>query len=291
MIDKPTVVLCGKNIVCKESLSLIHKYSDKYEVYYVYAEKDYDSSKPIIDLANSLEVKVFCVRNAKELTDFYIISKPALLVSIQFSIILSPEVIEAGRDRLINLHFSPLPLYRGMAPITHAILNGEPRFGVTLHIIDSGIDTGAIIDQAVFDIQKMSNREVYTSCEWAGIELVRSNLDKILTTIGLRSLTSLSHEQDDSIATYYGQFDIDYNDSVINFNRTAHQVERFTRAFTFPPSLYPRIKIKEQMYRVLAPPTIGERSEPHKPGIVLRTDPVTISSRDRFLIFNELQEE
>jgi len=54
--------------------------------------------------------------------------------------------------RLINLHNSPLPRYRGMRPINWALVNGETSHGVTIHEIDEGVDTGAIISQCTFPV-------------------------------------------------------------------------------------------------------------------------------------------
>jgi methionyl-tRNA formyltransferase len=47
----------------------------------------------------------------------------------------------------INLHASLLPLYRGAAPINHAIINGEKETGVTTFLIDKEIDTGKVLLQ------------------------------------------------------------------------------------------------------------------------------------------------
>ena len=47
----------------------------------------------------------------------------------------------------VNLHASLLPLYRGAAPINHAIINGEKVTGVTTFLIEKEIDTGKILLQ------------------------------------------------------------------------------------------------------------------------------------------------
>ena len=55
---------------------------------------------------------------------------------------------------LFNFHFSLLPKYRGCHTNFFQIYNGEKISGVTLHKIDNGIDTGPIIDQLKFSINK-----------------------------------------------------------------------------------------------------------------------------------------
>ena len=56
-------------------------------------------------------------------------------------------------NNLFNFHFSLLPKYRGCHTNFYQILNGEKISGVSLHKIDKGIDTGAILDQITFKIK------------------------------------------------------------------------------------------------------------------------------------------
>lgn len=54
--------------------------------------------------------------------------------------------------RILNLHNSPLPKYRGMAPINWALKDGRPMHGVTIHEITPGIDDGPIVAQLTYSI-------------------------------------------------------------------------------------------------------------------------------------------
>jgi methionyl-tRNA formyltransferase len=54
--------------------------------------------------------------------------------------------------RILNLHNSPLPKYRGVSPINWALKNGEPLHGVTIHEITPGIDDGPIYSQLLYSI-------------------------------------------------------------------------------------------------------------------------------------------
>ncbi|WP_344411747.1 formyltransferase family protein [Pseudonocardia ailaonensis] len=55
---------------------------------------------------------------------------------------------------IVNIHGGPLPGYRGLpvAAAVFAILRAEPEFGVTLHRVDAGIDTGAVVDRRTFPL-------------------------------------------------------------------------------------------------------------------------------------------
>lgn len=55
-------------------------------------------------------------------------------------------------SRILNLHNSPLPKYRGVSPINWALKNGEPLHGVTIHEITPGIDDGPIYSQVLYSI-------------------------------------------------------------------------------------------------------------------------------------------
>ncbi|EJL04930.1 MULTISPECIES: formyltransferase family protein [Pseudomonas] len=54
--------------------------------------------------------------------------------------------------RIVNLHLSYLPQYRGVRPVNWALKNGERQHGVTLHEINEGIDDGPILNQVSFCI-------------------------------------------------------------------------------------------------------------------------------------------
>ena len=72
--------------------------------------------------------------------------KVDFVVSYRFRHIVSQEVIDQLRGRIINLHISLLPWNRGADPNLWSFLEDTPK-GVTIHYIDAGIDTGDVIAQ------------------------------------------------------------------------------------------------------------------------------------------------
>jgi len=66
---------------------------------------------------------------------------------VAFGQILSPDILSIPKICCINLHPSLLPRYRGPAPISRAIINGENETGVTIQKIEEGVDKGEIILQ------------------------------------------------------------------------------------------------------------------------------------------------
>lgn len=65
---------------------------------------------------------------------------------------LSTRTLAHCHRGVINLHFAPLPAYRGSGTLTWAILNQEKKYGVTLHWMDEQLDTGPIIAQSCFPL-------------------------------------------------------------------------------------------------------------------------------------------
>jgi len=79
-------------------------------------------------------------------------AEPDILISSTFSQILSAEVIRIPKVCGINVHASLLPDYRGPAPVFWALYERAPKTGVTVHYLDTGIDTGNIIMQREIEI-------------------------------------------------------------------------------------------------------------------------------------------
>ncbi len=72
-------------------------------------------------------------------------SEPDVAVVVAYGELLSPEVLAVPRLGSVNVHFSLLPRWRGAAPVQRAILAGDERTGVTVMLMDEGMDTGPIL--------------------------------------------------------------------------------------------------------------------------------------------------
>lgn len=71
---------------------------------------------------------------------------------VAYGRILPKDVLAAPRLGCVNVHASLLPRYRGAAPITWAVVRGEPETGVTLMQMDEGMDTGAVLERFATDV-------------------------------------------------------------------------------------------------------------------------------------------
>ena len=122
--------------------------------------------------AKSLGIKCHKLDNIQKLHELCLEYNPQYILSIQFSMIFKGDLIKIFDKKIINLHNSNLPLFRGVRPITQAILSGSKKFGVTLHFIDSQIDCGKIILQKTLNIIGKTNEQVYDDCIKNGLYFI-----------------------------------------------------------------------------------------------------------------------
>jgi len=169
--------------------------------------------------ANSLGVEIVPLESSFE-------DENALFMSLEFDRIIKTAKFKT--DRLYNIHFSKLPSYRGIGTSVFPILNGENNTAVTLHVVDDGIDTGAIISQRIFRIDEgWTSRDLYAAFMRNALELFKDCISDLIT--GRPRATP----QGVMGATYFGPSDINYADTEINFRYCAAQVDRRIRAFSF----------------------------------------------------------
>ncbi|MFC1420017.1 formyltransferase family protein [Streptacidiphilus cavernicola] len=103
-----------------------------------------------------------------------------LVFSVLYDRIIGSDLI--GRaERIINLHPGRLPQYRGVRPVNWALRNREHLHGVTIHTIDTGVDTGPIIAEALFSIWPDSDevRDVWQRSMEHGRLLVSDTLPRL----------------------------------------------------------------------------------------------------------------
>jgi methionyl-tRNA formyltransferase len=73
--------------------------------------------------------------------------RPDAIVVVAFGQILRPAVLSLPPKGVLNVHASLLPRYRGASPIAAALLNGDEETGVSIMLLDEGMDTGPILTQ------------------------------------------------------------------------------------------------------------------------------------------------
>ena len=78
--------------------------------------------------------------------------EPDVIVVAAFGRILPKIILDLPLKGCLNVHGSLLPKYRGAAPIQWAVIHGEAKTGVTIMLMDEGMDTGDILQQQVIPV-------------------------------------------------------------------------------------------------------------------------------------------
>ena len=157
--------------------------------------------------------------------------QPDVLVVAAFGQILPRAVLEIPRHGCLNIHPSLLPRYRGAAPVAAAILAGDGVTGVTIMLMDSGMDTGPIIVQ-----EKMAISPQDTTGTLAAklSRLGAQMLPGVLTRWTAGEITP--QPQNDADATYCAALKKEAGE--INWQLPAVDIWRRVRAFQPWPGAY-----------------------------------------------------
>lgn len=190
-----------------------------------------DRDLPILDAANVNEPG-FVARAGRLGADF--------LLSFQAAPILRAPLIGTARVAALNLHYGPLPRYRGVSPIAWALLNGETTHGVTLHLIEPGIDSGPIVSGRTVPIHADdTGRTLYDRCVEAGVDL----LAEAWPTIRTLSVVPAT-PQDEEGALYYNRHAMDFSDRRVTWKQDCATIANRMRALIFPPFQYPEVTVR-----------------------------------------------
>jgi len=109
---------------------------------------------PVKELALAHGIPVFQPESLKreEAVAWIKAKEPDVIVVAAFGQILPPAVLRIPPYGCLNVHASLLPRYRGAAPIQAAILNGDLETGITIILMDEGLDTGPILARKAIPI-------------------------------------------------------------------------------------------------------------------------------------------
>jgi methionyl-tRNA formyltransferase len=199
-MTKPnTTVLLGKGELAVRIASWLQGHPDFELALVVPVIPEPAWTDSIVEWSSAAGVPVVASGNYREISPEMEID---LAVSIFYERIIKQDFIDRC-GRIINLHNSPLPRYRGVSPINWALKHGEDHHGVTLHEITAGIDDGPILGQLTYSIYPEFDevRDVYARALEYGYVLVTQTLP-LLDRI-------VPRPQDESRATYFSMTDND----------------------------------------------------------------------------------
>ena len=227
------ICIAGKNQIAINSLRYLIDYLkiDHNDIYTCVNKNDkgIDSWQP--------SLLKFSIRNGiavKSINELYNV-KDLFFISLEFDQIIKPSKFLS--KNLFNIHFSILPKYKGMYTSIFPILNGESASGTTLHLIDSGIDTGDIIIQNEFEIDLQDTcRDLYFKYLKAGEDLFKNNISSIL------NMNYSTEAQGWRNSSYFSKDSINFDNLSINLNRTSINIHNQIRALIFQEYQLPKLR-------------------------------------------------
>lgn len=188
---------------------------------------------PVKVLAVSSGLKVF---QPESLKDEKVISEilscnPDVLVVVAYGRLLPAKLFRSVPFGALNVHPSLLPKYRGPAPIQRAILAGEEITGVTIMLIDEGLDSGPILSAKPVEIEPFETAgELLEKLAREGAKLLVDALPKWLS--GSIDPTF----QDNDMASFAPALRKD--EALINWRKDGRSIINLCRAFDPIPGAY-----------------------------------------------------
>jgi methionyl-tRNA formyltransferase len=214
-----------------------------------------------------------------------------LLLNVHSLYVIKAEIIEAPRFGSFNLHPGPLPRYAGLNAPCWAIYRDEKRHGVTLHKMLSGIDTGPIVFQSLFEIEeKDTGFSLSAKCIKAGVQLIKQMLET--ATIDSESVPQIA--QDLTQREYFGKGTPD--NGWLKWNAPARQVYNFVRAADYSPYsspwITPRSKLGDHEIGFVKVSLTGKSCDRQsgRPGRIGQSDgeSVLVACNDEWIAVNKL---
>lgn len=191
------------------------------------------SASPVKECAEKLGIPVFQPQTLKDpdiiagLADL----KPDVIVVIAYGKILPKAILDIPRYGCLNVHGSLLPAYRGAAPIQYAIKDGVRTSGVTIMMLDEGMDTGKMLKKVEIVLDaKETTGTLFDKLAIVGAETL------IPVLKDLPAYEAAAQSQDESKATYTAK--ITKEMTHIDFSQPAVVIERLIRTLDPHPGAY-----------------------------------------------------
>jgi len=152
-----------------------------------------------------------------------------LMVSMSFNQIFKRDIIDLARYKIINCHAGKLPFYRGRNVLNWALINDESEFGITVHYVDEGIDTGDIILQ---DVHTITDKDDYATLLVRSYRACASILYRAICLFKNGSVAGKKQENISAAGFYCTQRK--KGDEIINWNDSSRNIFNFIRAICKP---------------------------------------------------------
>lgn len=171
---------------------------------------------------------------------------PDMVALAAFGQIIPKAILDVPPLGCLNVHPSLLPKYRGAAPINWSLINGDSKTGVTIMLMDEGMDTGDVLLQEKTEIDSAEvYDELHDRLSFMGAELLLKAVENIIAGSVSRM------PQDSSKATYAPRLTKEMEH--INWEENADTVVNLIRGLSSEPGAYSFLREKKlKIYRAIA---------------------------------------
>jgi methionyl-tRNA formyltransferase len=222
------VLLIGKGPTAPSALAAL---ATKFGIVGVVRDADtgVESTDPVVRRARELGVRMVSETSRAAVEALLRDLKPDCVVVSSYDRILSPDVI--ARCPFVNVHYAPLPRYRGRASVNWAILNNEPWAAITIHTLVPELDAGNILFQERIPIGTNDTvADIYERLN----ELQREHLAETV----VRRLDGYEGVPQDARHATYGCSRVP-EDGEIDWSASTEAIHRLVRALVAPfPGAY-----------------------------------------------------
>jgi len=186
--------------------------------------------------------------------------QPDVLVVVAYGLILPPAALSIPKLGCVNIHASLLPRWRGAAPIQRAILAGDEETGVTIMLMDPGLDTGPMLLTRRLRIEAGdTGGSLHDRLSALGAEALMESLE------GLAQGTLRPEPQPEAGVTYAAK--LEKAEARIDWMARAIEIERKVRAFNPWPIAETRYEGEQlRILKATAEGVAGIPGESTRPG-------------------------
>ncbi|MDO5717935.1 MAG: methionyl-tRNA formyltransferase [Tissierellia bacterium] len=281
------IVFVGNPKFASDLLDSLSKW--EIEIPLVVTQKDKKRSRgkvqasPVKETALNRGLEVHCTDdiNSDDTLRAIDAAEPDFIVVVAFGQMLNKDILKKYEDRVLNVHASILPKYRGASPINYSLLNGDEYTGTTIMIIDEGMDTGDILKICKLKINDSHNYENLSH------ELSSIGADCLAEAIlDFENLYKNRRSQNVSEASYTGF--IEKSMGEIIFEEEAKKIKNKWRSFYNWPKLYTNYNgqnLKVHDFYVI------DKFSDSEPGKIIKVDKngIYVNCKDSCLVLTDIQ--
>jgi methionyl-tRNA formyltransferase len=263
------IVFAGTPVFSVPALDALHEAG--HDIVAVYTQPDRPAGRgrelkgsPVKQRAISLGIPVEQPTSLKaaEAQERLGATAPDLMVVVAYGLILPQAVLDLPRLGCLNIHASLLPRWRGAAPIQRAVLAGDTRSGISIMVMDAGLDTGPELLRREVDIgPRDTGGDLHDRLAPVGAQAI------LAAVAGWMSGQLHPRPQDEAGATYAAK--IRKDEARIDWSLPALEIDRQVRAFNPWPVAETRLGAEQVRVWQAQPVDLGAGSAPGAPGAVV----------------------